>query len=150
MDENKVSDLFTLASEKFKGLIDANSVVGEPMKVSDGTVIIPISKVSFGFGGGGNEFEKKNSAGTRFGGGAGGGASVQAEAFLIINNDNVRLMPMGGTSSPIDRVIDMVPGIIDKANGFFSSVSDKRAAKKAQKQADASTVTDTAAPEEIL
>ncbi len=148
MDENKVSDLFTLASEKFKGLIDANSVVGEPMKVSDGTVIIPISKVSFGFGGGGNEFEKKNSSGTRFGGGAGGGASVQAEAFLIINNDNVRLMPMGGTSSPIDRVIDMVPGIIDKANGFINSISDKKAAKKTQ-QADAATDT-TAASEEIL
>ncbi len=148
MDENKVSDLFTLASEKFKGLIDANSVVGEPMKVSDGTVIIPISKVSFGFGGGGNEFEKKNSAGTRFGGGAGGGASVQAEAFLVVNNDNVRLIPMDSPSTPIDKVIDMVPGIIDKANGFISSMSDKRAAKKTQ-QADAATDT-TAAPEEIL
>ena len=130
MDENKVSDLFTLASEKFKGLIDANSVIGNPISVGDGTVIIPVSKVSFGFGGGGNEFEKKNTSGTRFGGGIGGGASVKAEAFLVINNDNVRLIPMDGASSPIDKVIDMVPGIIDKANGFISSMSEKKAAKK--------------------
>ena len=129
MDENKVSDLFTLASEKFKGLIDANSVIGTPITPSDGTVIIPVSKVSFGFGGGGNEFEKKNTSGTRFGGGVGGGASVKAEAFLVINNDNVRLIPMDGASSPIDKVIDMVPGIIDKANGFISSMSEKKAAK---------------------
>lgn len=130
MDENKVSDFFTLASEKFKGLIDANSVVGDPITPGDGTMIIPISKVSFGFGGGGNEFEKKNTSGTRFGGGVGGGASVKAEAFLVINNDNVRLIPMGGSSSPIDKVIDMMPGIIDKANGFISSMNEKKAAKK--------------------
>ena len=130
MDENKVSDFFTLASEKFKGLIDANSVVGDPITPGDGTMIIPISKVSFGFGGGGNECEKKNTSGTRFGGGVGGGASVKAEAFLVINNDNVRLIPMGGSSSPIDKVIDMMPGIIDKANGFISSMNEKKAAKK--------------------
>ena len=134
MDENKVSDLFTLASEKFKGLIDANSVIGNPISVGDGTVIIPVSKVSFGFGGGGNEFEKKNTSGTRFGGGVGGGASVQAEAFLVINNDNVRLIPMGGPSTPIDKVIDMMPGIIDKANGFISTMNEKKAAKKSAAQ----------------
>lgn len=140
MDENKVSDLFTLASEKFKGLIDANSVIGDPITVGDGTLIIPVSKVSFGFGGGGNEFEKKNTDGTRFGGGVGGGASVKAEAFLVINNDNVRLISMDAPSSSVDKVIDMMPGIIDKANGFISGFGEKRAAKKAAKKAEKESV----------
>lgn len=136
MNENKVGELFTLASDKFKGLIDANSVIGDVINVSDGTMIIPISKVSFGFGGGGNEFEKKNTDGTRFGGGIGGGASVRAEAFLVINNDNVRLISMDAPTTPVDKVIDMMPGIIDKANGFLSNLNDKRAAKKAAKKAE--------------
>lgn len=140
MDENKVSDLFTLASEKFKGLIDANAVIGDVITVGDGTMIIPISKVSFGFGGGGNEFEKKNTNGTRFGGGVGGGASVKAEAFLVINNDNVRLISMDAPASSVDKVIDMMPGIIDKANGFISGFSEKRAAKKAAKKAEKEAV----------
>lgn len=134
MDENKVSELFTVASEKFKMMIDTNSVIGNPITAGDGTVIIPVSQVSFGFGGGGNEFEKKSANGTRFGGGIGGGASVKAEAFLVINNDNVRLIPMDAPSSPIDKVIDLMPGIIDKANGFISNMNRKRAEKKTEKE----------------
>lgn len=140
MDENKVSDLFTFASEKFKGLIDANTVIGDVITVGDGTIIIPVSKITFGFGGGGNEFEKKNTEGTRFGGGIGGGASVRAEAFLVVNNDNVRLISMDAPVTPVDKVIDMVPGIIDKANGFLSGFGEKRAAKKAAKKAEKQAV----------
>ena len=140
MDENKVSDLFTFASEKIKGLIDANTVIGDVITVGDGTIIIPVSKITFGFGGGGNEFEKKNTEGTRFGGGIGGGASVRAEAFLVVNNDNVRLISMDAPVTPVDKVIDMVPGIIDKANGFLSGFGEKRAAKKAAKKAEKQAV----------
>ena len=140
MDENKVSDLFKFASEKFKCLIDANTVIGDVITVGDGTIIIPVSKITFGFGGGGNEFEKKNTEGTRFGGGIGGGASVRAEAFLVVNNDNVRLISMDAPVTPVDKVIDMVPGIIDKANGFLSGFGEKRAAKKAAKKAEKQAV----------
>ena len=108
--------------------------------VGDGTIIIPVSKITFGFGGGGNEFEKKNTEGTRFGGGIGGGASVRAEAFLVVNNDNVRLISMDAPVTPVDKVIDMVPGIIDKANGFLSGFGEKRAAKKAAKKAEKQAV----------
>ena len=128
MDENKVSDLFTLASEKFKGLIDANSVVGEPMKVSDGTVIIPVSKLTFGFGGGGNDAKEASKKPTNsFGGGFGGGAAVTPITFLVISNGNVRLMPIGGNQSSADKIIDMVPGIMDKVNGFMA---DRKANKQ--------------------
>ena len=121
-------------------MIDANAVIGDVITVGDGTMIIPISKVSFGFGGGGNEFEKKNTNGTRFGGGVGGGASVKAEAFLVINNDNVRLISMDAPASSVDKVIDMMPGIIDKANGFISGFSETRAAKKAAQKAEKDAV----------
>ncbi len=134
MAENKVSEMVVEACEKFGTLIDANSVVGEPVIAGDGTMIVPISRVSFGFGGGGSEFDSKKNDNPHFGGGMGGGASVKAEAFLVINNNNVRLIPMGGGSSPIDKIVDLVPDMIDKVNGFFASRSEKKAAKKAAEE----------------
>ncbi len=131
MADNKVSEMILTASENFKGMIDANSVIGEPITVEDGTVIVPVSKVSFGFGGGGSEFDSKNGTSANFGGGMGGGASVKAEAFLVITNGNVRLISMGGGSSPLDKIVDLVPGMIDKVNGFITARSEKKAAKKA-------------------
>ena len=61
----------------------------------------------------------------------GGGASVKAEAFLVINNGNVRLIPMNGGSSPLDKLVDLMPGMIDKVNNFMASRSEKKAAKQA-------------------
>ena len=128
--------LFSLINN-FKGMIDANSVVGEPIIVNDGTMIVPISKVSFGFGGGGCEFDrKKNDTQSlddkNFGGGMGGGASVDAMAFLVINNGNVRLIPMEGGSSPVDKLIDLVPEVVDKVNGFFAERRERKEQKKAE------------------
>ena len=134
MADNKVSEMFAEASEKFGTLIDANSVVGEPVVAGDGTMIVPISKVSFGFGGGGSEFDSKKSDNPHFGGGMGGGASVKAEAFLVINNGNVLLIPMGGGSSPIDKFVDLMPGMIDKVNSFITERSEKKAAQKAAQE----------------
>lgn len=134
MADNKVSEMFAEASEKFGTLIDANSVVGEPVIAGDGTMIVPISKVSFGFGGGGSEFDSKKSDNPHFGGGMGGGASVKAEAFLVINNGNVRLIPMGGGSSPIDKLVDLMPDMIDKVNSFITERSEKKAAQKAAQE----------------
>lgn len=141
MSDNKVSEMFAEASEKFGGMIDANSVVGEPVVAGDGTMIIPISKVSFGFGGGGSEFDSKKSDDVRFCGGMGGGASVKAEAFLVINNGNVRLIPMNGGSTPIDKLVDLMPGMIDKVNGFIAGRSEKKAAKKAAQQSEKTDIT---------
>lgn len=128
---NKVSEMFEGLTDNFKGMIDANSVVGEPIIVGDGTMIVPISKVSFGFGGGGCEFDRKNNDSVmpddkNFGGGMGGGASVDAMAFLVINNGNVRLIPMGNGSSPVDKLVDLVPELVDKVNDFFTAIRKKK------------------------
>ena len=111
--------------------------INRRIKVNDGTMIVPISKVSFGFGGGGCEFDrKKNDTQSlddkNFGGGMGGGASVDAMAFLVINNGNVRLIPMEGGSSPVDKLIDLVPEVVDKVNGFFAERRERKAQKKAE------------------
>ena len=130
MGENKVSEMLDRVTENFKGMIDANTVVGEAMAMDDGTIIVPISKVSFGFGGGGSEFDAKKNDDTHFGGGMGGGASVKAEAFLVINNSNVRLITMDSGSTPVDKIIDLMPGMIDKVNGFMANRKEKKASKE--------------------
>lgn len=117
---NPVSDMVSEAVKSIKGLIDVNTVIGDPVTVPDGTIIIPISRVSFGFGGGGSEFDSKSKDKDHFGGGMGGGASVKAEAFMVIANGNVRIVPVNGGSSPVDKLIDMVPVAIDKINGIFA------------------------------
>lgn len=135
MADNKVSEMIAEATKSFEGMINANSVVGEPMHMEDGTLIVPVSRVAFGFGGGGSEFDSKKTSDARFadplfGGGMGGGASVKAEAFLVINNGNVRLIPMNGGTSPLDKLVDLMPAMIDKVNGFMASRSEKKASKK--------------------
>ena len=118
---NAVSEMVSEAVKSIKGLIDVNTVVGEPMSVGDGTIVIPISRVSFGFGGGGSEFApKKEGNEPMFGGGRGGGASVKAEAFMVVSNGNVRIVPISDSQSAVDKILDLVPGAIDKINGFIT------------------------------
>ncbi len=119
---NPIKEMIEGALTSVQGMIDTKSVIGAPITAQDGTVIVPVSKVTFGVGGGGSEFAAKDKNGeSTFAGGIGGGASVQAEGFLIINNSNVRLIPMNASSSSLDKLIDMLPGAIDKVNGFISN-----------------------------
>lgn len=95
---------------------ETKKVIGEPMVMDDGTIIVPVSKVSMGFGGGGSDFGTKPNIGA----GVGGGVKVTPEAFLVVSGGNVRLIPVGGGSTPLDKAIDLLPGLIDKVNGIFS------------------------------
>lgn len=109
---------------KIKEMIDVNSVIGNPISTPDGVTIIPVSKVSVGFGGGGSDYAK--SAKDAFGGGAGGGMSVNPICFLIVQNGNVRMMPVPvAASSTADRIVEMVPDTLDKIASFIDSRSKK-------------------------
>ena len=109
---------------KIKEMIDVNSVIGNPIITPDGVTIIPVSKVSVGFGGGGSDYAK--SAKDAFGGGAGGGMSVNPICFLIVQNGNVRMMPVPvAASSTADRIVEMVPDTLDKIASFIDSRSKK-------------------------
>lgn len=119
--DNPVKDLIEGAIKNIEGLIDSKNIIGEPISAGDGTVIIPVSKVSVGFGGGGSEFDSKHASQDKsFGGGIGGGVKLNPEAFLVISNGNVRLISMNGGTSPLDKVIDLVPGMVDKVNDFIN------------------------------
>ena len=101
---------------KIREMVDVNSVVGTPITTPDGVTIIPVSKVSVGFGGGGSDFSNKNpSQELPFGGGVGGGVKVTPIAFLVIRGDSVRMMPVAtAPSTTVDRVVEMVPDALDR------------------------------------
>ncbi len=107
---------------KIREMVDVNNVIGEPITV-DGVTIIPVSRVSVGFGGGGSDFAKNASAGELpFGGGVGGGVKVNPICFLIVKDGNVRMMPVAApASTTADRIVEMVPDTLDKIAAFIDS-----------------------------
>ena len=109
---------------KIREMVDVNNVIGQPITV-DGVTIIPVSKVSVGFGGGGSDFAKNGSAGELpFGGGVGGGVKVNPICFLIVKDGNVRMMPVAApASTTADRIVEMVPDTLDKIAAFIDSRS---------------------------
>ena len=112
---------------KIREMVDVNSVIGTPITTPDGTTIIPVSKVSVGFGGGGSDFAKKGTGNdVPFGGGAGGGMSVTPICFLVVKEGNVRMMSVPvPANTTADRLVEMVPDTLDKISAFI----DSRAAK---------------------
>ena len=115
---------------KIREMVDVNSVIGTPITTADGVTIIPVSKVSVGFGGGGSDYVSKNANKQEnpFGGGAGGGVSVTPIAFLIIKDGNVRMMPVATpANTTADRLVEMIPDTLDKVSAFIDSHSKKNA-----------------------
>ena len=110
---------------KIREMVDVNSVVGTPITTPDGVTIIPVSKVSVGFGGGGSDFSNKNpSAEMPFGGGVGGGVKVSPIGFLIVKEGNVRMIPVASApNTTSERIAEMVPDLLDKV----SALMDKKA-----------------------
>lgn len=140
--EHPIQGLMDTAMKNIRAMVDVNTIIGEPVNVPDGTIIIPVSTVSFGFGAGGSDFKggvekdfKGNESESKnFGGGAGGGAKVKPVAFLVVGNGNIRIMPISNEMSPVDRVIDLMPEMIDKVNSAVKSFADKMESKKAVKK----------------
>ena len=115
---------------KIREMVDVNSVIGTPITTADGVTIIPVSKVSAGFGGGGSDYVSKNANKQEnpFGGGAGGGVSVTPIACLIIKDGNVRMMPVATpANTTADRLVEMIPDTLDKVSAFIDSHSKKNA-----------------------
>ncbi len=112
---------------KIREMVDANSVVGEPITTGDVT-IVPISKISIGFGGGGSDFATKNShEQENFGGGVGAGVKVTPVAFIIIKDGNVRMLPVAApANTTADRIVEMVPNTLDKITDFIDSHWEKK------------------------
>ena len=117
---NMLSDTIS----KIRDMMSVNDVVGEPIVVEDVT-IVPISKVSVGFGGGGADNAKAANK-DAFGGGMGGGVKVQPICFLVVKEGNVRMMPVPvPANSTADRILEMVPDTLDKISAFIDSKTNK-------------------------
>ena len=111
---------------KIREMVDVNNVIGEPIATADGITIIPVSKVSVGFAGGGSDFATKNTVkqDVPFGGGVGGGVKVTPICFLIIKDGNVRMLPVATpANTTADRIVEMVPDTLDKIAAFIDSHS---------------------------
>ena len=134
MSEHPIEGLMDTVMSNIKSMVDVNTVVGDAVTTPDGTIVIPVSTVSFGFGVGGSEFAQKNSTPSNdkplFGGGYGGGANVKPIAFLVVGNGNIKLLPVTPESSPLNKIIDLVPDIVEKVNCAVSCLSDKIAKNK--------------------
>ena len=110
---------------KIREMVDVNTIIGDPITTPDGTVIIPVSKVTFGFGSGGSDFPNKSQQ-ELFGGGAGGGVTIVPLAFLVVSGGEVKLLQLSPNNSTADKVVDAVPGLIDKVSGIFGKEKTKK------------------------
>ncbi|MBE6864136.1 MAG: sporulation protein YtfJ [Ruminococcus sp.] len=125
MNNSSVSDILGISMEKIKQMADVNAIIGEPIKLDDGTTIIPVSKVSYGFASGGSDIPSKYDK-NLFGGGAGAGVSIKPEGFLVISPDGTsKMVPMTPANDPISVAVEKVPMVIDKVSDFMSKRKNK-------------------------
>ncbi len=117
-NQTPISELLGVSMEKVREMADINSIIGDPIKLEDGTTIIPISKVSYGFASGGSDLPSKSEK-KLFGGGAGAGISIKPEGFLIISNGNAKMVNIETGSDPISSLINTVPEAVDKITSFI-------------------------------
>ncbi len=143
MSEHPIEGLMLTAMNSIQDMVDVNTIIGEPIETSNNMVIIPISKVGFGFAAGGSEFsgetldeytkkEKEEAIQYRlpFGGGAGAGVSISPVAFLVVTSNNVKLLPVNH-SSAVDKLMDYVPDLMEKVNCYLNkSMQNKKEEKK--------------------
>ncbi len=124
MKEQSASGILGTSIEKIKDLVDVSTIIGEPIKISETIQIIPVSKVTYGFASGGTDFPSKNNQ-ELFGGGGGAGITISPVAFLVINNGSVSVKYINAAEGSVERVIGMVPDIVDKATDVISQLKNK-------------------------
>ncbi|MDR0267267.1 GerW family sporulation protein [Paenibacillus sp.] len=153
MSEHPIQGLMQTAMENIKGMVDVNTIVGDPVQTPDGTVILPISKVGFGFAAGGSEFngeyagkpagENGHHGGNGhhgenvhhtdlkssmpFGGGSGGGVSIRPIAFLVVGKHGVNIVPLDNQTHLFEKLIDSAPMMVEKIQSMFQTGSTSSA-----------------------
>ncbi len=153
MSDHPIEGLMKTAMESIKEMTDVNTVVGDAVEAPDGTVIIPISRVSCGFAAGGSEFtmysggDKSNSYSDKhdsgggngssqlpFGGGSGAGMSVQPVGFLVVGHGQVRMMSVAGHNTYLERLVDMTPQVFDKIQGIVGEMRSGNGKEKQERK----------------
>lgn len=117
--EHPIGSLMDTTMEKIKEMIDVNTIIGEPITSPDGTLIIPVSKVSYGFAAGGSDLPTKKENKDCFGGGSGAGVTIQPVAFLTVFQGDVRLVSVDREEGTADKLVNMIPDVLKKVKGVF-------------------------------
>lgn len=130
-EQHPIENLMMTAMTSLENMIDVNTIVGDVFTSPDGTIIIPVSKVCFGFAAGGSEFNTNKlnkyseSAKLPFGGGSGAGVNISPMAFLVVKDGNTKLLTLNGTTTAVDKIIDLMPDVINKINAFVEKSLEK-------------------------
>jgi sporulation protein YtfJ len=174
MTEHPIQGLMKTAMENIKEMVDVNTIVGDPVSTPDGSVILPISKVGFGFAAGGSEFNSKDekevtvvskndahnaNVAMPFGGGSGGGVSITPIAFLVVGSSGVKVVPLDNQTHIYERLIDSAPQVFDKiqtmmkgsgsGSGIQSSTSSSSGSMMSGSSASGSTTSTNITTEEV-
>ena len=128
MAEHPIQGLMNVTMDKIRQMADSNTIIGKPIKTDDGTTILPVSRISFGFASVGTDFDGKNAANKDlFGGGSGAGVNIQPVAFLVVKDGCVRTIQLSDTSNTIDRALTMLPELVEKVSALVSKKGEKPA-----------------------
>ncbi|MGN1468034.1 MAG: GerW family sporulation protein [Ruminococcus sp.] len=134
MSDHPINGLMQTTMQKIKEMVDVNTIVGDPITSPDGTIIIPVSKVTYGFASGGSDFPTKKENKDCFGGGSGAGVSIVPVAFLVVYKGDVKLVPLEKFDGAADRVVGMVPDIVEKITSLFKKDKNKKPQTDAPKE----------------
>ena len=122
----KLPNMLESTIQKIREMLDVNTVVGTPITTPDGVTIIPVSKVSVGFGGGGSDFASRNTE-NPFGGGVGGGVKVSPVCFLVVKDGNVRILSVPTpANSTTERIVEMLPDTLDKITAYLDAKKETK------------------------
>ena len=141
MEKHPIENIMSTTMENIRDMVDVNTVIGEPITTQDGSTVIPISRVSFGFVAGGGEYRcptqakaiTEGSDRMPFAGGTGAGVTIQPVGFLVTNASSVRLLP-AQAYAPADRIIELAPQLMCEMRNFLKSKNEKKACREACEQ----------------
>lgn len=130
MAEHPIQGLMNVTMDKIRQMADSNTIIGKPIKTDDGTTILPVSRISFGFASAGTDFDGKNAANKDlFGGGSGAGVNIQPVAFLVVKDGCVRTIQLSDGSNTVDRALTMLPELVEKLTALVKK-DDKAPAEE--------------------
>lgn len=166
MSDHPIQGLMTTAMESLKEMIDVNTIIGDPVETPDGSVILTVSKVGFGFAAGGSEFKLNNSQSSShnhnqnqnqgqnqgqgqnqtkhpFGGGSGGGVSITPIAFLIVNSQGVKMLHLDESTHLYEKILELAPQAVDKIQQMFSKKDESKQEHPSQQSNKSQTPNDS-------
>ena len=121
--KNSISAMMEASMDKIRQMVDSNTVVGEPINTADGVTLIPVSRLSFGFGCGGGDYGKQPD---KVGAAAAAGVRVEPMAFLVVKDGVTRMLSVGTPAiTTVDRVVEMVPQVMDRVESFIDKKREK-------------------------